>query len=249
MKHFFTCLLLLYFTVLKAQDRIELNNQDGIYVSYVAKKIGGNDKKDKYVATITIENKNEYDMYYAVSFTLNPNGLEVKGQTGFAEVNVRNSTGLLRTGLFGATLNLSGVETKFKTTDRKNLYVLAKGQILSNDLEFNVPKGDAPVLTNTFSKMFQRLSYFDLFVNDGIINGYWTSNCGNIQMNLVYQKNVTGESFIQQSVIGNQNMWKSVNDFSFEKTTDRNTTITYNKIDQTFLYKNSDGVLCTWIKK
>ena len=90
---------------------------------------------------------------------------------------------------------------------------------------------------------------FDLAVNEGIVNGDWIANCGNIQMSLVMMKNEKNELVIQQSVYGKKNIWKKTTANTFQKAEDKTSILSYNKKDNNFTYSNEDGVICSWNRK
>ncbi|MFI5221858.1 MAG: hypothetical protein ACHQK8_06005 [Bacteroidia bacterium] len=250
MKNIFIGFLLLSFTTMHAQEKLELGNQDGIYVTCEFTKISDNGKKDKYVCSVRAENRNNYDVYYTVALIKDANGAEVVNSAeGFSQVSVRNSTGLFGSGIFGAQQTLKGQETKFKTTDNKMLFMIGRGQFISSEFDFHVLKGEKPIITNTFSKSLQKSGFFEVVLNEAMVNGNWVANCGTVQMNLVMTTNERKETIIQQEVNGRRNTWIKINDYSFEKMNDRSVTITFNRSDNTFLYSNTDGVICSWMKK
>ena len=246
MKQVVTFLALIICMNLSAQ-RVELNNQDGIYVSYQLTKVSEKDKKDRYVVSIRVENKNDYDVYYAVPLIKNTNGtydMSVTGGKGFSFLKVRNATGL-----FGAGEELTGQQTKLTTNDNQVLFTIQKGQIINADREFNVKKGEKPVITNSFSKGLKKLDFFDVALSEGVVNGDWLMNCGSVQITLALTKNPAGELIIEEMVNGRQIIWKKTNANTFLKQNDNYTMLTYNKSSNTFTYTNSDGVVCTWTKK
>jgi hypothetical protein len=232
---------------LTAQEKITLNTQDGIQVTYELTKMDDGDKKDTYLVIVKAENTNSHDVYYSVPMTKQANGTFVVSATAnllFAQTSVRNSTSL-----FGDHVNLKGTETKITTNDNKLLYTLPKGAFISGEQKFKVKKGAKPVLTNTFLLSLKPLDYYDVAINETMINGDWVSDCGNIQMNLTMTKNEHGGEVLQQLVNGKQNNWVKKTAHTFEKTADSNANLSFNKTNGSFTYTNTDGVLCVWKRK
>ena len=238
---------LFFYSCVQAQDKLTLNNQDGIYVSYELTKIEGGSKKDTYLAVVKAENKNDYDVFYSVPLTRQANGstmVSILENKLFAQSSVRNSTSLI-----GDNINLSGQETKFITNDNKILYSISKGNFITAEKEFKVKTGVKPILTNTFLLPLKSIDNFDIALNETTINGDWTSNCGNIQMTLTIAKNEKNETVIQQLINGKQNIWRKTSANTFEKLNDKTTTLSYNKQNNSFTYSTTDGVSCLWTKK
>lgn len=239
------CLSICY--SLTAQEKITLNTQDGIQVTYELTKMDDGDKKDTYLVIVKAENTNDHDVYYSIPLTKQANGTYVVPVTAnllFAQTSVRNSTSL-----FGDQVNLKGTETKITTNDNKLLYTIAKGSFITGEQKFKVKKGAKPVLTNTFLLSLKPLDYYDVAINETMINGDWVSDCGNIQMNLTMTKNEHGDVMLQQLVNGRQNNWVKKTAHTFEKTADSNATLSFNKTNGSFTYTNTDGVLCVWKRK
>jgi hypothetical protein len=238
---------LFFYSFSQAQDKLTLNNQDGIYVTYELTKIEEGSKKDTYLAVVKAENKNDYDVFYSIPLTKQANGstaISILENKLFAQSSVRNSTGL-----FGDNINLTGQETKLITNDNKILYSISKGNFITAEKEFKVKKGAKPILTNTFLLPLKSIDNFDIAVNEATINGDWISNCGNIQMTLTMAKNEKNETVIQQLINGKQNIWRKTTANTFEKLNDKTTTLSYNKQNNSFSYSTTDGVSCVWTKK
>ncbi len=238
---------LFFYSCLQAQDKLTLNNQEGIYVTYELTKIEEGSKKDTYLAVVKAENKNDYDVFYSVPLTKQANGtttVSILENKLFSQTSVRNSTGI-----FGDNINLTGQETKLITNDNKLLYSISKGNFITAEKEFKVKKGVKPIITNTFLLSLKSIDNFDIAVNETTINGDWTSNCGNIQMNLTIAKNEKNETVIQQLINGKQNIWIKTTSNTFEKFNDKTTTLSYNKQNNSFTYSTTDGVSCSWKKK
>jgi len=232
---------------LKAQVKNEINDQDGIYVTYELTKIEENSKKETYLAIIKAENKNDFDVFYSVPLTTQANGSKSVGilqSKGFSQIAVRNGTGF-----FGDYQTLVGTETNLITNDNFILFTIPKGKFVTGEKEFKVKKGVKPIITNTFLMPFKKLDLFDIAINETSISGEWISNCGGIQMSLSLGKNEKGETILQQSVNGKQNFWKKLNASLFEKINDKNVTLSFNKANNTFNYATTDGVACVWSKK
>ncbi len=240
-------LSLFFFSFLQAQDKISLNNQDGIYVTYELTKIEDGPKKDTYLAVVRAENKNDFDVFYSIPLIKQANGttgISILENRLFAQSSVRNSLSL-----FGDNINLTGNETKLITNDNKILYSISKGNFITNEKEFKVKKGVKPILTNTFLLPLKSIDNFDIAVNETTINGDWSSSCGNMQMTLTMSMNEKGETVIQQLINGKQNIWRKTTANTFEKLNDTSTTLSYNKQNNSFNYSTTDGVTCLWTKK
>ena len=232
-----------------SQEKIELKNQDGVFITCELTKLSSaTDKKDKYLFSIKAENKNAYDVYYDVALTKNKVGdkeYESYASKNFAQVNARNSIGFLSSSKEG----IAGQETKLKTNDNKVLFTIPKGEFVTTESRFTFKKDEKPIITSSFAKSMKKLDFFDLAVNETFIDGDWTSNCGSMSMTLALVKNAQNEAILQQTINGKLNEWKKVNANSFEKISDSNVTLTYNKKNQTFIYSTTDGVSCIWTKK
>jgi hypothetical protein len=244
-----TSILLLIISIGFSQDKFELKNQDGVFITCELTKLSNaTDKKDKYLFSIKAENKNDYSVYYEVPVTITKIGdleFESYGNKNFAEVNARNSIGFLSS----STVSITGQETKLRTNDSKALYTIPKGEFITTESNFSFNKDEKPIITGIFFKSMRKLDFFDISISETFINGDWASNCGSISMTLALIKNTQNESILQQTVNGKINEWKKINANSFEKVSDKNVTLTYNKQNQTFVYSTTDGVSCVWTKK
>ncbi len=235
------------FTSLFAQEKITLNNQDGIQVSYELTKMDEGDKKDTYLVIVKAENTNDFDVFYSIPLTKQPNGnfaVSASQNLHFAQTSVRNTTAL-----FGEHVNLKGADTKLTTNDHKILFTIPKGGFVTGEQKFKVKKGVKPVLTNTFLFPLRALDRFDIAINETMINGDWIADCGNIHMNLSMTTNEKGETVVQQLVNGRQNTWIKKTSHTFEKLNDSNATLSFNKTNGSFTYTNTDGVLCVWKRR
>jgi hypothetical protein len=236
-----------FYSFLQAQDKVILNNQDGMYVSYELTKIDAGTKKDTYLVVVKAENKNDYDVFYSVPLTKQANGsnaVSILENKLFAQSVVRNSTAL-----FGDNINLAGQETKLITNDNRILYSISKGNFITAEKEFKVKPGVKPIITNTFLLPLKSIDNFDIAINEAAINGDWNSNCGNMQMTLTLTKNEKNETVIHQLVNGKQIVWRKTTANTFEKLNDSTTTLSYNKQNNSFSYSTTDGVSCLWTKK
>lgn len=249
MKLILTVILQLFFLNAFCQEKIELKNQDGVFITCELTKLSNaKDKKDKYLFSIKAENKNDYAVYYEVPVTKSKIGdqeYESYGSKSFAEVNARNSIGFLN----GSAEGIVGQETQLRTNDNKVLFTIPKGEFITTESKFSFKKGEKPIITSIFKKSMRKLDFFDIAINETFINGEWTSNCGSISMTLALIENAQNETILQQTISGKINEWRKINANSFEKISDKNITLTYNKQNQTFVYSTTDGVSCIWTKK
>lgn len=237
---------ILFFQNLFAQEKIELAKQDGLVLSYSLTKLpGDNEKKDKYLFVIQVENTNDYDVYYETSTNTTSSTITTSGYAGIAEFKAQNSVGFLSTGLEYVV----GQPTGLMTMNNTYLYKISKKSSATVDTKFSFKKDEKPIVTGKFKATTKKLEEFKLAVSSLAINGSWISNCGNIVMSLSLTKKTTGETVIIQTINGKVNEWIKTTANSFAKTTDRTTTLTYNSLDSTIIYNNPDGILCIWNKK
>lgn len=244
-KRILTSILLIGFYCFGQEAKI-IGNQQGIEISYQLTTLEKGDKKDKYLVAITAVNKGNEDLYYGVAIVKDANGQESFGilpQLGFSKISIRNSTGW-----FGDGKDVMGEQTILRTEDNANLFVFFKEKILNFEFEFNTKSGVTPIITNSYIKTLRPLNTFNIALNDAIINGTWISTCGNSMNSLVFSADASGQ-FINQSVNGRQFKWIRRNVTEFTKENDSNSTLTYNKSNNTFIYANAEGVSCEWNKK
>lgn len=229
-----------------AQENVIIGTKDNVEISYQLTKLESNAKKDKYLISVTAQNKNNYNLYYPVIFFKNANGSETLSPlipTGFSKIVIRNSTGW-----FGDGKQVSGLETTLKTENNEVLFNVENNKIYNFETEFNVKHDDKPIITNTYGSTLRKLEEFNIAINDTFINGVWVSNCGNNSLALsLLDEN--GTKIILQSVNGNQIRWINTSTTNFTKENDNNSTLTYSKTDNKFLYSSSDGNNCEWTKK
>ena len=156
MKKFLVILSMLACHFTNAQQKVELSNIQGIVVSYKLSKIDSSDeKKDKYLASISAENQNEFDLFYTAQPT-SGNALIVSDnfKVNFASVEVNNTKGFFADKM----VKLQGQLSRLITLNGWMVYILPKKTVISQSLSFNVAKGETPVLSNKFYKRFNLIS-------------------------------------------------------------------------------------------
>lgn len=229
-----------------AQENVIIGTKDNVEISYQLTKLETNAKKDKYLISVTAQNKNNYNLYYPVAFIKNADGSETLSPlitTGFSKIVIRNSTGW-----FGDGKQVAGQETTLKTENNEVLFNMEKDKIYNFETEFNVKHDDKPIITNSYGNSLRKLEEYNLVINDTFVNGMWVSNCGNnvISLSLLDE---SGKKILLQSVNGKQIRWIKASNSNFIKENDTNSTLTYSKTDNKFLYSSSDGNNCEWTKK
>lgn len=158
MKNIGIVFFLFCFNLLNAQQKIDLSNHQGVVISYKLTKLdSSDDKKDKYQATVSAENQNDYDLFYTVQPS-NPYRF-VEGdnfEKCFVKIDVTNSR------LFsGGITNLQGQLTRLLLLDKGwMLYLIPKKETVSQNFTFTVSKGVTPVVTEKFIKRLNKLSAF-----------------------------------------------------------------------------------------
>lgn len=228
------------------QENIVIGTKDNVEISYQLTKLDSNPKKDKYLISVSAQNKNNHNLYYGVELVKNSNGTESTNpflSNGFSKIIIRNSTGW-----FGDGKQIVGQETTVKTETNEILFNLEKNKIYNFETEFNVKHDDKPIITNTYGSTLRKLEEFNIAINDTFVNGVWVSNCGNNTISLALLDE-NGKKIILQSVNGKQIRWISASNTNFLKENDNNSTLTYSKSDNKFLYSSSDGNNCEWTKK
>lgn len=229
-----------------AQQTQQLNNKDGLFASVELTRIDSSKSKETYVAIAKIENKNNFDVYYAVPMVKNTSGqyeVSLLENKSVAQMSVRNSTSF-----FGDNLNFVGNDSKLTTNDNQKLYFIPKGGFLTVEKEFKVKVGNKPIITNTFLISTKKNDEFEIALNEKQLNGEWVSTCGNFTIILAYSIGNNNQGLLIQKVNGKEINWKKTAAFSFEKVGDSNTKLTFNQVKQSFTYASSDGVVCTWSK-
>lgn len=233
-----------------AQERIPLNGQSGINLSYQLSKIEESDKRDRYKLVVTAENVNPYDVYYTIAMKKQTDGqfrLNSYDNFSLAEVYPKNATGLM--GVLNDAAKITGEQTKAVTKNNEVLFKLAKGQVLSGEVRFAVKPGQKPELVSKFNRAVKKIEEYDMTSTGEPLTGSWISNCGNVSMTLKPGKNDKGQEVIYQTVNGRQNTWLMISDNIFEKPGDKQATLTFNKTGNIYTYTNLDGVVCIWSKK
>ncbi len=139
----------------KAQQPVELNNTKGIVTTYLLSKIDSSDsKKDKYVAVVTTENRNNYDMFYNV---IPGDGIikvnEDNNKVFFSEVTIDNVKGFLAEN----KVKLQGQLSRLLTMQGYYLYMIPKQNPIKQSISFSVSKGETPVLSYKIYKRLNKL--------------------------------------------------------------------------------------------
>lgn len=237
-------LLALHASAAFCQETV-IGNKDNVEISYQLTELEKGAKKDRYLLTVSFQNKGDADLYYALPLTKNDKGTESISfmvPKGFAEIKVRNATGIL-----GAGSQLMGQETILRTEDNAVLMALEKGKIYNVEDEFNVKSGEKPIVTNSYKHTLRTLDAFNLKMNDAFLSGIWKSSCGNstISLSLIDEN---GQQKLLQNVNGIQIKWIKQSPTTFLKENDVNSTLTYNKSNNRFYYSSSDGNNCEWVK-
>jgi hypothetical protein len=141
MKKLTLALILLFPFVLKAQD-VQLDEKDGISISYKLSKISTDSKKDTYLLVCKATNTKDYDLFYQVPPT-HPNPF-------FAVITVRS---------IDRYLYITGTESKLSGKDGK-LYYIKKGGFISQEKEFKFAAGSTPIITSEFNGNFREITDF-----------------------------------------------------------------------------------------
>jgi hypothetical protein len=244
----FLIITLISFTKLIGQEEKKIAVKDSVEITYQLLLKGHTSKKDKYILIANAINKSNTDKFYAAPLAKNnPEGhmsTTQTGDSGFTRLKVRNSTGI-----FGNGASIKGEPTYLLTTSNEAIYVIRKGNSYSQETSFRVIKGNKPLITNTFTKTFQKLSYYDLRLTPKMISGDYVSNCGDIRLNLNASKDETGRDIVIQTINGKQFIWiRKTEDTFVRKNNCNEATLTYNKNNNSFQYSTIDGVYCDWIK-
>jgi hypothetical protein len=229
-----------------SQEEIKIGSKENVIITYQLTKLVENPKKDKYLISVSSQNKNDFDLYYPLALMKNANGTESVNlflATGFAKITIRNSTGW-----FGDGKQIEGQQTKIKTENNELLVILEKQKIYNFETEFNVKHGDTPIITNSYLNTVRKLSEFNLMLDDSFINGVWNSNCGNNTISLTFI-DVENVKILLQSVNGKQIRWIKQSATTFIKESDSNSTLSFSKAENKFYYTSSDGNNCEWNKK
>jgi hypothetical protein len=245
MKNYLLSFILISISAISQETKI-IGSKDNVEISYQLTELSKGAKKDKYLISISFENKNSYDLFYVLPLIKNNDGTESVGiltNRGFSEITIRNATGL-----FGSGKQLIGQETVLRTEDNGILLMLEQNRIYNVEAEFNVKTGEKPIITNSYKNTLRKIDEFNLKISEAFVNGIWKSSCGNNQMSLsIIEEN--GEQKILQNVNGNQIKWIKQSSTSYKKEGDAGSTLTYQKSENKFFYSSSDGNNCTWAKQ
>ncbi len=201
-------------------------------------KLESDSKKDKYLMEVSLVNKRDYDLFYAV-------------EKGTAEQNVNAAMGSLKvhnaTGLIKSTA-VSGSPTRWETTNNEMLVQLAKNANIKSQFKFSVPKGNQPVVTYTAVNTPKKLDEFSLRLNAALVNGTWNSSCLTSPITLSYVD--TGAvHYILQSINGRYIKWLKQTENTFTRAESFGTTLSFNRSNGQFFYTNTDGIFCVWRKE
>lgn len=124
-----------------AQDAVLLN-QNGVEITYKLTKISESGKKDNYLVTVNATNKNNFDSFYQGP----KNGVN----PFFATITIRNAD---------KEVYLIATESKLFTTEGKLFYIKPNGTV-SEEREFKIDKGTAPIITAKFVSEMKSISDF-----------------------------------------------------------------------------------------
>ncbi|WP_405369792.1 hypothetical protein [Nonlabens sp. Asnod2-A12] len=245
---FCTILALYLFNLTQAyaQEETTLASKNGIKITYQLLLEEETKRKDKYILIVTTTNTNDQDLYYEIPM-LTPdfkNSIEMNASlANFAKIKIRNSTGM-----FGDGVSVTGEETTLLTTANTSLMLIRSGEMLHSETTFKVRSGKKPLITNSFTRLFKPLNEFDLQISSAMIDGNYTSTCGNILINIESGKDPTKGDIIIQTVNGKQFTWLRTTDTTFIRENNDGYTLSYNQNKESFHYSTSDGISCTWEK-
>lgn len=248
MKKFSSLIFALIFILpILAQNTIELANFENIKVSYTLTKLEATDKKDKYLIQVVMVNNNAKPVYYAVQGSENEDKTVTENPfaSSFTRVKIRNSTGL-----FGDGISLNGDGTGLISTSNQFIKVIQPGKFYNTETTFKVKAGEVPIVTNTVNYSLSKISDYDLKINREMIDGLWQSTCSSVDMNFAFvERTSTSPAYILQSVNGKQIKWIKQTETTFMRETDNSTTLSYQKVTNSFLYSSVDGMSCNFTKK
>lgn len=244
MRKILTALLLVATLTSVAQERV-ISTQDGFEIKYTSKKLSEG-SKDKYLITVTAINRNAYPLFYGVATTNNNGTVTVNALLNqYSEkVTVRNATGFLAS---------DGVKIKGELLDlftegkAQQLYKYDADKPYNYENEINVKHGDTPIITVTHTYSLKPLSRFNIEASAAMLDGTYKNGCGNTTFSIAVQTN-QAVTVLVQTVNGKQVRWIKNSATSFTKENDPNSTLSYNKEKNSFLYSNADGVSCEWSK-
>lgn len=139
MKRIILTLAILLPIFVNAQES-QLDDKDGVIISYKLTKIKEDTKKDTYLVVCKAKNNNDYDIFYEASNN--------KVNPFFSTVTIRNSDDYIY---------LIGTESKLYTSN-KVLFYIKKGGSVTAEKEFKIAKGLTPILTNEFLMPLKTIS-------------------------------------------------------------------------------------------
>lgn len=200
-------------------------------------KLESDAKKDKYLMEVSLVNKRDYDLFYAVA----KGTAEQNVNSAMGSLKVHNATGLIK------TTTISGTATRWETTNNESLVQIGKSSPVKSQFKFSVPKGVQPVLTYTGINTPKKLEEFSLRLNAALVNGTWNSSCLTSPITLSYVD--TGAvHYILQSINGRYIKWLKQTENTFTRAESFGTTLSFNRSNGQFFYTNTDGIFCMWRK-
>jgi hypothetical protein len=245
--------LFMFLTILgcvTAQDKVPLNGQSGINLSYQLTKLEESDKRDRYKLVVVAENTNPHDVYYTIAMKKQQDGqfrLNTYENMALCEAYPKNATGLM--GVLNDAAKITGEQTKAVTKTNEVLFKLSRAQVLTSEVRFAVKPGQKPEIVSKFNRPTRKIEEYDMTAAGEPLTGAWISNCGNVSMTLKPSKNDKGQDVIYQTVNGRQNTWLMISENVFEKPGDKQATVTFNRTGNIYTYTNMDGAICIWSKK
>lgn len=224
-----------------AQDMQMGESKYGIEVKYGYTFLKKKKKKDQYLIVAEAKNNSGKDLYYAVD-----KDAFSDRDLSFARINVRNTKGVFaNTGTFP-----KGEATPYFTKAGEKIYKIKNAVTYKSDNKSSVDKGIKPVITNDFPYELKALKDLDVeYLSDPFISRAWTSDCGNFDFDLKFQKMGADTMIITQLVNGREFKYQHTADGIFLRTDNANYSITYAEDGSNFFYMAEDGVTCSWKRK
>ncbi len=239
--------ILLISSIAFGQEVVNLGERNGVKVSYQLMLKDKGKKKDKYLMIIKLENTSSNDYYNGIPLTIEEDGTAslplILDDYAFALIKVRNGAGM-----FGNSIGILGDYTQFVTEDNKQLIVIKAGSVYNGEVTFKVKTGETPMITNTFGNM-RKIGDFKIKMFSSLLNGDYTSDCGNFVLNLSAESSPEKGDYLIQTVNGNQFIWLRKSETTFVREMGEGYSLTYNKHDKTFTYSTTDGLTCVWKKR
>jgi len=236
----------------RSQDGGVLKVQDGVEVGYELQLLGKDEKRDRYRLTVTATNKGAADIYYAVAKKPQPNGTSGLGRGDdrhFVEVMVSNPASFKD--IFSANARLAGEQTSEETTRNEILFRVARGAVVKREFDFVMKPGKRPEMSCNFATALrsrEALLGVPGSGNAAGVDGFWTSGCGNVRMQLTQRRNDKGQTELVQGVNGRTNTWLQVSDGIYERPGRSGARLTYDRLSGRFTYSHTDGVICQWTR-